>query len=67
MTLSLTLIIIIITTLISIGGFNNQKIKDDLIFYPPSITQRNQWYRFSTSACISWRYSCVCCRLLSNT
>jgi membrane associated rhomboid family serine protease len=52
MTLSLTLIIIIITALVSIGGFNNQKIKDDLIFYPPSITQGNQWYRFFTCGLI---------------
>lgn len=46
MELSITLIIVIITVLISIGGFNNQKIIDDLIFYPPAVTQRNQWYRF---------------------
>lgn len=46
MELSITLVIIIITVLVSIGGFNNQKIIDDLIFYPPAITQRNQWYRF---------------------
>jgi len=46
MELSITLIIIIITCLVSFGGFNNQKLVDDLIFYPPAITQRNQWYRF---------------------
>lgn len=45
MELTFTLIIVIITTLISIGGFNNQKIIDDLIFYPPSLKQ-GQWYRF---------------------
>ena len=46
MQLSITLIIIIITCLVSFGGFSNQKIINDLIFYPPAITERNQWYRF---------------------
>lgn len=48
MSLSITLIIIIITVLVSISGFNNQKIIDDLIFYPPAITKHRQWYRFFT-------------------
>jgi membrane associated rhomboid family serine protease len=46
MQLSITLIIVIITTLVSLGGFSNQKIIDDLIFYPPAVTRQNQWYRF---------------------
>lgn len=46
MQLDITTIIIIITVLVSIGGFNNQKMLDDLIFYPPAVSQRNQWYRF---------------------
>jgi membrane associated rhomboid family serine protease len=45
MELSITLIICIVTVLVSIGAFNNQKIMDDLIFYGPAISQRNQWYR----------------------
>lgn len=52
MALSITLIIIIITAVVSFGGFSNQKIIDDLIFYPPAITQRNQWYRFFTCGLI---------------
>ena len=52
MQLSITLIIVIITTLVSIGGFSNQKIIDDLIFYPPAITRQNQWYRFFTCGLI---------------
>lgn len=48
MELSLTLIIVIITVLVSIGGFNSQKTIDDLIFYPPAVSERNQWYRFFT-------------------
>ena len=48
MELSVTLIIIIVTTLVSIGGFSNHKIIDDLIFYPPAVTQQKQWWRFFT-------------------
>jgi membrane associated rhomboid family serine protease len=52
MQLDITTIIIIITVLISIGGFSNQKLIDDLIFYPPAVSQRNQWYRFFTCGLI---------------
>lgn len=52
MQLSITVIIVIITTLVSIGGFSNQKIIDDLIFYPPAVTRQNQWYRFFTCGLI---------------
>jgi len=44
--MSITVIIIVITCLISFYGFSNQKIIDDLIFYPPAISERKQWYRF---------------------
>ena len=46
MEFSITIIIIIITVVVSIGAFNNQKTMEDLIFYPPAVSQRNQWYRF---------------------
>ena len=46
MQLSITLIIIIITGLVSFGAFSSQKMVDDLIFYPPAITENKQWYRF---------------------
>lgn len=45
MEFTITLIIVIVTCLVSIGGLSNQRIIDDLIFYPPAI-QRNQYYRF---------------------
>ena len=45
MQLSVTLIIIIITCLVSFTAFSNQKIIDDLIFAPPLVAQRGQWYR----------------------
>jgi membrane associated rhomboid family serine protease len=46
MDLTITLAIVIVTCIISIGGFNNARIIDDLIFYPPAITERKQVYRF---------------------
>lgn len=46
--MSLTIIIIVITCIISVAGFSNQKLIDELIFYPPSISNQNQWYRFVT-------------------
>src|SRR5215216_5657558 len=46
MQLSITLIIVIITVIVSISGFSKQKVIDDLIFYPPAISNKNQYYRF---------------------
>jgi membrane associated rhomboid family serine protease len=46
--LSITVIIIIVTALISFSAFRNQKIMDDLIFYPPAVTTNRQYYRFVT-------------------
>lgn len=43
----LTTIVCILTVLVSVAGFSNQKMIDDLIFYPPAIS-RNQPYRFIT-------------------
>jgi membrane associated rhomboid family serine protease len=46
MQFTLTLIIVIVTCIVSISAFNNYKIIEDLIFYPPAVTRRKQWYRF---------------------
>ena len=46
--MSITVIIIILTVLVSIAGFRSEKVIDDLIFYPPAITQNKQYYRFIT-------------------
>jgi membrane associated rhomboid family serine protease len=46
--MNITLIIIILTVLISISALSNDKIMNDLIFYPPAITYQKQWYRFFT-------------------
>lgn len=50
--MSITIIIIIITCLVSFTAFSNQKIIDDLIFYPPAVANQNQWYRFFTCGLI---------------
>jgi len=56
MTLSITIIIIIITCIISFAAFNSEKIFDDLIFYPPAITNDRQYYRFFTCGLIHANY-----------
>lgn len=50
--LSITIIIILLTAIISFSAFYNQKIMNDLIFYPPSVSNSQQWYRFITSGFI---------------
>jgi membrane associated rhomboid family serine protease len=49
--LSITVIILVITILVSLGAFNNQKVMNDLIFYPPAV-QQGQLYRFFTCGLI---------------
>jgi membrane associated rhomboid family serine protease len=46
--MSITVIIIVITAIISIAGFRSEKVINDLIFYPPAITNNKQYYRFIT-------------------
>lgn len=65
MQLSITLIIIIITAIVSISGFSSQKVIDDLIFYPPAVTKRNQWYRFFSSGLIHADYGHLIFNMLS--
>lgn len=48
MSFSITLVLVIVTVLTSIGAFSNPRMTDDFIFYPPAIKNRNQWYRFFT-------------------
>ncbi len=50
--MSITIAIIALTAIISFTAFSNQKIIEDLIFYPPAISRRNQWYRFITCGLI---------------
>ncbi|MEI7627404.1 MAG: rhomboid family intramembrane serine protease [Bacteroidota bacterium] len=45
---TITVIILAITCIVSFTAFSNEKLMEDLIFYPPAVTNRNQWYRFIT-------------------
>lgn len=44
--MTITISIIILTALVSFSAFSNEKLMNDLIFYPPAISERKQWYRF---------------------
>ena len=46
MEITITLAIVVVTVLISIRGFGQQKVIDDLIFYPPVIDSQKQYFRF---------------------
>lgn len=50
--ITITLIILLLTCIISFTAFSNEKLMDDLIFYPPAISNRHQWYRFITNGFI---------------
>jgi membrane associated rhomboid family serine protease len=65
MEMSITLIIIIITAIISISGFSNSSVIDKLIFYPPAVTNENQWYRFITCGFIHADYGHLIFNMLS--
>jgi membrane associated rhomboid family serine protease len=52
MVTSITLIIVVVTAVISFMAFSSHQLTDSLIFYPPAITQKNQWYRFFTCGLI---------------
>ena len=54
--MTITLIIIIITVLVSIAAFMNDKIFNDFIFDPPAVTYDKQWWRFLTCGLIHADY-----------
>jgi membrane associated rhomboid family serine protease len=49
---SYTVIIVVITSLISFIAFNNIKLMDTLIFWPPAVSMRHQYWRFITCGLI---------------
>lgn len=65
MTLSVSLIIIIVTGIVSFMGFQSDKVIDDLIFYPPAVSNRNQWYRFFSCGLIHADWSHLIFNMLS--
>ncbi len=54
--ISITIIIIIVTCIVSFLALSNERLTDELIFYPPAITNQNQWYRFITCGFIHGDY-----------
>jgi membrane associated rhomboid family serine protease len=54
--ITITLSIIFITGIISISGFRQTKIIDELIFWPPAISKQHQYYRFITCGLIHADY-----------
>ena len=50
--ISITLTIIIVTVIVSLVAFNNEKLMDSFIFYPPAVSEKKQYYRFITSGFI---------------
>lgn len=65
MALTITIIIIIITALISFISFRNEKIMNDLIFYPPAVTENKQYYRFITCGFIHADFAHLIFNMLS--
>lgn len=49
---SYTVIIVVITSLISFIAFSNIKLMDSLIFWPPAVSMRHQYWRFITCGLI---------------
>lgn len=50
--MNVTIIIVIITCIVSFIAFSNQRVIDELIFNPPAIYHRKEWYRFFTCGLI---------------
>ncbi|HET6255667.1 MAG TPA: rhomboid family intramembrane serine protease [Puia sp.] len=48
MSQSITMIILVLTTIISFVSFNSSRLMEALIFWPPAISMRHQYYRFIT-------------------
>ncbi len=56
--MNITIILVIMTGIISFQAFNNSAIKGKLLFYPVSISNNGEWYRFLTSGFIhaDWQH-----------
>jgi membrane associated rhomboid family serine protease len=59
------MIIIIVTVGLSVAGISNYRVKEDLIFFPPAISKRNQWYRFITCGFIHADYAHLAFNMIS--
>jgi membrane associated rhomboid family serine protease len=63
--LNATLIIVIITVIVSLIAFNNNKVMDDLIFDPVRVSSQRQFYRFFTSGFIHADYAHLAFNMIS--
>ncbi len=61
----ITLTIIIVTCVVTLAGFRNGKVVDELIFWPPAITKKHQYYRFITCGLIHADYMHVIFNMLT--
>lgn len=52
MQINITIIIIIFTSVTSFLAFSNRNLMDKLIFSPPDVARRNEWYRFFSNGLI---------------
>lgn len=50
--MGITVIIVVVTCIVSFLAFSNQRLINELIFYPPAIARENQWYRFFSNGLI---------------
>ncbi len=57
MHITITIVIIIVTCVVSLAAFNNERLFDELIFYPPAVANQNQVYRFFTCGFIHANYA----------
>jgi membrane associated rhomboid family serine protease len=48
MSQSITVIILVLTSIVSFLSFNNSRLMEALIFWPPAISMKHQYYRFVT-------------------
>lgn len=44
--MGVTIIIVVATCIVSFLAFSNQRLVNDLIFYPIAVAEQKQWYRF---------------------
>lgn len=63
--MTITLAIVILTCLVSFSAFSNEKLMNDLIFYPPAVAKNGQWYRFFTCGLIHADYAHLIFNMLS--
>jgi membrane associated rhomboid family serine protease len=63
--MTITVIIIVITVLVSLSAFRNEKVMNDLIFYPPAVSKNNQYYRFITCGFIHADYGHLLFNMIS--